>query len=125
MACLAAGGLGLGSAAFVGNQYLLLGSMVFVGIAWASILSMPYAMLSNVIPGSKMGFYMGVFNFFIVLPQIIASLGLGLVVRHFLGGEGINAIILGGASFLLAAVSCLLVGSDSETGTASGDESAA
>jgi maltose/moltooligosaccharide transporter len=125
MVCLAAGGLGLGSAAFVGTQYMLIPSMVLVGIAWASILSMPYAMLSNVIPGAKMGFYMGVFNFFIVLPQIIASLGLGLVVRHFLGGDGINAIILGGASFLLAAVSCLLVGSDSETGAATADEAAA
>jgi len=122
MVCLGAGGLGLASAAFINNPHALLASMVLVGIAWASILSMPYAMLSNVIPGSKMGFYMGVFNFFIVLPQILASLGLGLVVRHFLGGEGINAIILGGVALVLAAASCLLVGSDSETGAASPDE---
>ena len=117
MACLAAGGLGLASAAFVSSPAALLFSMVLVGVAWASILSMPYAMLSNVIPGEKMGFYMGVFNFFIVLPQIIASLGLGLVVRHFLGGDGINAIILGGGALILAAASCLLIGRDSETGT--------
>ncbi len=57
------------------EQYLLLFSMLLVGIAWASILSMPYAMLSNAIPAEKMGFYMGVFNFFIVLPQILASVG--------------------------------------------------
>jgi len=77
---------------------------------------MPYAMLSNVIPGEKMGFYMGVFNFFIVIPQIIASLGLGLVVRHLLGGEGINVVILGGAALVLSAAACLLVGRESETG---------
>lgn len=116
LVCLLAGGLGLASAAFVTQPMLLLASMVFVGIAWASILSMPYAMLSNVIPSEKMGFYMGVFNFFIVIPQIIASLGLGLVVKHFLGGDGINAIILGGAAMVLAAVACLLIGRESETG---------
>jgi maltose/moltooligosaccharide transporter len=117
MACLAAGGIGLASAAFVNQPNLLLASMIFVGIAWASILSMPYAMLSNVIPGEKMGFYMGVFNFFIVIPQIIASLGLGLVVRHLLGGEGINVVILGGAALVLSAAACLLVGRESETGS--------
>ena len=55
--------------------------MLLVGVAWASILSMPYAMLANAIPAAKMGFYMGVFNFFIVIPQILASLGLGTVAR--------------------------------------------
>ncbi|MFM8229642.1 MAG: MFS transporter, partial [Chthoniobacterales bacterium] len=115
---LLAGGAGLASAAFVTEPSLLLVSMVFVGVAWASILSMPYAMLSNVIPAEKMGFYMGVFNFFIVIPQIIASLGLGLLVRHFLGGDGINAIVLGGAAMIIAALTCLLVGRESETGSA-------
>jgi maltose/moltooligosaccharide transporter len=118
---LLAGGIGLASAAFMTQPHQLMISMVLVGIAWASILSMPYAMLSNVIPAEKMGFYMGVFNFFIVIPQIIASLGLGLVVRHFLGGHGINAIILGGAAMVLAALACLLVGSESETGAAPQD----
>ena len=115
---LLAGGLGLASAAFVSSPSMLLVSMIFVGVAWASILSMPYAMLSNVIPAEKMGFYMGVFNFFIVIPQIIASLGLGLVVRHFLGGDGINAIVLGGAAMIIAAAACLLIGRESETGAA-------
>jgi len=121
MACLVAGGIGLASAAFVNQPNLLLISMVLVGVAWASILSMPYAMLSNVIPGEKMGFYMGVFNFFIVIPQIIASLGLGLVVRHLLGGDGINVVILGGVALLLSAAACLLVGRESETGVASAE----
>jgi len=117
LVCLLAGGFGLASAAFVTQPSWLLVSMIFVGIAWASILSMPYAMLSNVVPAEKMGFYMGVFNFFIVIPQIIASLGLGLVVKHFLGGDGINAIILGGAAMVLSALACLLVGRESETGS--------
>ena len=81
---------------------LVPGSMVLVGIAWASILSMPYAMLSNAIPASKMGFYMGVFNFFIVLPQILASLGLGLLMKAVLGGNPMNAVLLGGCSMALA-----------------------
>ncbi len=116
LVCLAAGGIGLASSAFATQPGMLMVAMVLVGIAWASILSMPYAMLSNVIPGEKMGFYMGVFNFFIVLPQILAALGLGLVVSHLLGGESINAIILGGVSMVVAAFSCLLVGRDAETG---------
>lgn len=116
MACLAIGGLGLASAAFVTDEKVLFGSMILVGLAWASILSMPYAMLSNVIPGAKMGFYMGVFNFFIVLPQILASIGMGAVVKHLLGGEGMNAVLLGGVSLVIAAASTLLVGKESETG---------
>ena len=75
--CLLLGGAGLLSVAVIQDQNMLLISMIGVGIAWASILSMPYAMLSNCLPPEKMGFYMGVFNFFIVLPQIAISLGLG------------------------------------------------
>jgi maltose/moltooligosaccharide transporter len=106
---LAAGGLGLGLAVVFPDQYLLLGSMVLVGIAWASILSMPYAMLSSALPPEKMGFYMGVFNFFIVLPQILASLGLGLMMKHVLGGNPMNAVLLGGASLFVAAAATSLV----------------
>ena len=101
--CLIVGALGLISVAFVGEAKLLLASMFCVGIAWASILSMPYAMLANAIPGNKMGFYMGIFNFFIVLPQIAASLGLGLVMSVFLAGSTMNAVLLGGVSLLIAA----------------------
>jgi maltose/moltooligosaccharide transporter len=101
--CLALGALGLISVAFANEAKLLLVSMFCVGIAWASILSMPYAMLANAIPGNKMGFYMGIFNFFIVLPQIAASLGLGLVMSVFLAGNSMNAVLLGGVSLLIAA----------------------
>ncbi len=74
--------------------------MVLVGVAWASILSMPYAMLSNAIPAEKMGFYMGVFNFFIVIPQILASLGLGTLMKSVLGDNPMNAVLLGGCSMI-------------------------
>jgi maltose/moltooligosaccharide transporter len=83
LVCLAVGALGLVSAFFVKQPGLFLLSMAGIGVAWASILSMPYAMLANVIPGDKMGFLMGVFNFFIVLPQILAAVALGQVVDSF------------------------------------------
>jgi maltose/moltooligosaccharide transporter len=83
--------------------------MVGVGIAWASILAMPYAMLSNALPPAKMGFYMGVFNFFIVLPQILASVGLGWVMQRFLDNDAKKALLLGGVSVLLAAALTLRV----------------
>jgi maltose/moltooligosaccharide transporter len=109
--CLSAGGLGLLLAVVFPQPYLLLACMVLVGIAWASILSMPYAMLANAIPAAKMGFYMGVFNFFIVLPQILASAGLGLLMKTMLGGNPMNAVLLGGASLLVAAASVSFVSS--------------
>jgi maltose/moltooligosaccharide transporter len=107
--CLIAGGLGLVLAVFLNNQYALLFCMLLVGIAWASILSMPYAMLSNVIAAEKMGFYMGVFNFFIVLPQILASVGLGVLMKNLLGGNPMNAILLGGCSLGVAAACTFLL----------------
>jgi maltose/moltooligosaccharide transporter len=83
--------------------------MVGVGVSWASILSMPYAMLANVLPPARMGFFMGVFNFFIVLPQILAATALGPLVEHLLGGRPIIAVLLGGVSMLLAALALALV----------------
>jgi maltose/moltooligosaccharide transporter len=118
--CLVCGGLGLGLAFAVPQQYVLIGSMVLVGIAWASILSMPYAMLSNSIPAEKMGFYMGVFNFFIVIPQILASLGLGLLMKKFLGDNPLNAVLLGGVSMIAAGLCVGLVSREVETGLAPG-----
>lgn len=112
--CLVMGALGLISVAFLVEAKLLLASMFCVGIAWASILSMPYAMLANAIPGNKMGFYMGIFNFFIVLPQIAASLGLGIVMSVFLAGNSMNAVLLGGVSLLIAAF-CVRFVDDDET----------
>jgi maltose/moltooligosaccharide transporter len=109
LVCLSLGGLGLLSVLLVREPGLLLASMVGVGIAWASILAMPYAMLSNALPPAKMGFYMGVFNFFIVLPQILASVGLGWVMEHSLGNDATKALLLGGASMLLAALLTLRV----------------
>ena len=78
--------------------------MIGIGMAWASILAMPYAMLSNALPANKMGFYMGVFNFFIVLPQILASVGLGKVMEHFLHNDSMKAILLGGFAMIIAAL---------------------
>lgn len=107
--CLIAGGVGLILAVILAQKYALLFSMVLVGVAWASILSMPYAMLSNAIPPAQMGFYMGVFNFFIVIPQILASLGLGVLLKHLLGDNPMNAVLLGGSSMILAGLCVGLV----------------
>ncbi len=114
--CLLIGAAGLLSATVMSSPNMLLVSMFGVGIAWASILSMPYAMLSNVLPGHKMGFYMGVFNFFIVLPQILASLGLGKLMSTMLGGNAMNAVLLGGASMLIGAFAVLIVDGEASEG---------
>lgn len=100
---LVIGGLGLISIYFAPNEYWLLLSMVGVGIAWASILAMPYAILAGSIPARKMGVYMGIFNFFIVLPQIINALIGGPIVNLFYGGNPIFALVTSGASLLIAA----------------------
>lgn len=102
--CLICGAIGLISVAFVTDKYMLFGCMTGVGIAWASILSMPYAMLSGVLPEDKIGVYMGIFNFFIVLPEIIASLGFGWVMKHVLHNDRLLAVQIGGVLMLLAAV---------------------
>jgi maltose/moltooligosaccharide transporter len=101
--CLVCGALGLLSILPLKEPGLLLGSMIGVGIAWASILSMPYAILTGSLPPSKMGYYMGVFNFFIVIPQIVAAALLGFLVGRFFDGQPIYALAIGGASLLLAA----------------------
>ncbi len=106
--CLTIGGLGLGSLGLTlfGVEFSKMGlviPMVCIGIAWSSILSMPYALLSNALPAEKMGFYMGVFNFFIVIPQICVNLLFGPVMKHLLGGSAIAAVGVGGLSLLVAA----------------------
>ncbi|WP_423129953.1 MFS transporter [Gaoshiqia sp. Z1-71] len=106
---LALGGLGLASFYVVRDPNLLILSMLGVGVAWASILSMPYAILTGSLPGHKMGTYMGIFNFFIVIPQILAASILGFFMRHLFGGQAIMALLLGGASMLIAAVAVLFV----------------
>jgi maltose/moltooligosaccharide transporter len=102
-ACLVVGGLGLGSMYFFKDPQLLLVSMAGLGIGWASLLTMPYAILSSVVPYRKMGVYMGMFNFFIVLPQILAAAVLGLLVRTVFAGHAVNALLLGGAAMVVAA----------------------
>jgi maltose/moltooligosaccharide transporter len=104
--CLALGGMGLLSVGLIhGEQqkdWLLL-ALALGGVAWASILSMPYAMLAGSLPAERMGVYMGIFNFFIVLPEIIAALTFGPLVKNFLGGNLIYAVMAGGVFMLLAA----------------------
>ena len=102
MLSLIAGGLGLISIYFLSDQVGLLLAMVGVGIAWASILSIPYAMLSGALPSAKMGYYMGVFNFFVVIPQIVAGTILGFLVSEFFDDEPVYALIVGGCSMILA-----------------------
>lgn len=103
------GGLGFISFLIIKDPVLLVASMIGVGFAWASILSLPYALLSNSLPAKKMGLFMGIFNFFIVLPQILAASILGFLVNKFFGGETIYALVIGGFSMLVAAVLTLRV----------------
>jgi maltose/moltooligosaccharide transporter len=107
--CLAIGGLGLAVVPLASDKHELLISMAAVGIAWSSILSMPYAMLAPALPKDKVGVMMGMFNLFIVLPQIAASSLLGFALKNFLHNEPVNVLVLGGASMGLAAVLTLLV----------------
>jgi maltose/moltooligosaccharide transporter len=107
--CLVLGALGLLSIWLITDPRWLLGSMVGVGIAWASILAMPYAILTGSLPPSKLGYYMGVFNYFIVIPQIVAAAILGLIVSKLFHNQAICALLVGGASLVLAAVLTLRV----------------
>jgi maltose/moltooligosaccharide transporter len=97
---------------FISDKTMLLVPMIGVGIAWASILTMPYAILAGSLPSEKMGYYMGVFNFFIVIPQILSGLLLGFVTKNFFGGHTVLTLALGGASMALAGVLCLIVKDD-------------
>ncbi|WP_130735670.1 MFS transporter [Flavobacterium sp. J27] len=109
MLALVAGGLGLISIYFLSDKTGLLLAMVGVGIAWASILSIPYAMLSGALPSNKMGYYMGVFNFFIVIPQIVAGTILGFLVNTFFNDQPVYALIIGGFSMIFAGLLTLTV----------------
>jgi maltose/moltooligosaccharide transporter len=105
--CLALGGAGLLAVGFIhgeAQKNLLLAALALGGIAWASILSMPYAMLAGALPPERMGVYMGIFNFFIVLPEILAALTFGPLVKHLLGGNLVHAVMVGGVFMLLAAL---------------------
>jgi maltose/moltooligosaccharide transporter len=104
--CLLAGAAGLISVAFVTNKYMLYVSMTGVGIAWSSILSMPYAMLSGVLPKGKVGIYMGIFNFFIVLPEIIAVFIYPSLMEHVFNNNMLSAVMSGGVLMIMASAIC-------------------
>jgi len=106
---LIAGGLGLISIILFHTPNMLILSMLGIGMAWASILAMPYAILTGSLPVNKMGTYMGIFNFFVVIPQILAASILGFFVRDVFGGESIYALVAGGISMFIAAVLILFV----------------
>lgn len=103
------GGISLTSIYYIGDPLMLILPMLGIGWAWGSILAMPYAILSGAIPPRKMGVYMGLFNFFIVIPQIVAASILGTLLHNFFSGETIFALILGGCSMALAAIIMLFV----------------
>ena len=106
---LVLGGLGLISISMITTPEMGYLSMIGVGFAWASILAIPYAILTGVLPAQKMGYYMGVFNFFIVIPQLVAAAILGGILSSFFNSEPIYALIIGGASLILAGILTLRV----------------
>jgi maltose/moltooligosaccharide transporter len=118
--CLLLGAIGLSSVAVIDDKYLLLLSMVGVGVAWASTLAMPYAIVAGALPAEKTGIYMGIFNFFIVIPEILAALGFGTIMERLLtnesplvvqlGGDNrLAVVVLGGLSLAVAAGLCTIV----------------
>ena len=108
-ACLVLGGIGLISVNYIHEPWMLYISMSMVGIAWSSILSLPYSMLSGCLPQDKIGIYMGIFNFFIVLPEIIASLFFGKIMSNFLHNDRLMAVQIGGSLLLLAGIICAII----------------
>jgi len=104
-----AGAAGLLSVAFITTPSMLLLSMTGVGIAWASTLSMPYSMLANALPAGKTGVYMGIFNFFIVIPEMVAALGFGWVMNNVLDNNRMAAVVAGSAFMAIAALLVLRV----------------
>jgi maltose/moltooligosaccharide transporter len=101
MISLVVGGVSLISMLFIKDQYMLLLPMVGVGLAWSSTLTMPYAILAGALPANKMGFYMGVFNFFVVIPQILAAGILGFFVKNVFNEQSIYALVIGGAAMII------------------------
>ena len=108
-ACLLLGGIGLIAVNHITDPAMLYVAMGLVGIAWASILSMPYSMLAGCLPENKIGIYMGIFNFFIVLPEIIASLFFGKIMENVLHNDRLLAVQIGGCLLCLAAIACAVI----------------
>lgn len=109
MVCLIIGGIGLFALVFIKAPDMLLIPMIAVGIAWASTLTMPYAILAGAVPPAKMGFYMGVFNFFIVIPQLIASFVMGFVIKDLFHEQAIYALVIGGICMAIGGIFNLIV----------------
>ena len=112
--CLIIGGIGLFSLIFIKSPDLLLLPMVAVGIAWASTLTMPYAILAGALPPAKMGFYMGVFNFFIVIPQLVATFVMGFIIKDLFHEQAIYALVIGGISMAIGGIFNVIVRDDDE-----------
>lgn len=109
MISLVIGGISLISIYYLSDPMHLIFPFIGVGLAWASILAMPYAILTGSLPQKKLGVYMGIFNFFIVIPQILAATILGFITKHLFDGQAILALTLGGVTWLLAAIIVLFV----------------
>lgn len=114
MSCLLIGGASLFSIYAIHDLNLLFVPMIGVGIAWASILTMPYAILAGALPAKRMGYYMGVFNFFITIPQIVSGVLLGFVTKHWFGGHTVKTLMLGGVCMAVAGVLTLVVRDNAE-----------
>ena len=102
MVCMIIGGASLASMMAITDKQMMLVPMIGVGIAWASVLTMPYAILAGSLPANRMGYYMGLFNFFVVIPQIVAGVVLGPVVKYLFDGKPVMALVVGGACMALA-----------------------
>jgi maltose/moltooligosaccharide transporter len=109
LVCLIIGGISLSSIFLITTKTMLILPMVGIGIAWASILTMPYAILASALPAKRMGYYMGVFNFFVVIPQIVSGLLLGYFTKVFFDGHTVKTIMLGGFCMVLAGLFTLFV----------------
>ena len=109
MISLIIGGIGLASMFFIHSPQMLLLPMIGVGLAWSSTLTMPYAILAGALPSHKMGFYMGVFNFFIVIPQIVAAAILGFFIKSLFNEQSIYALAIGGISMMIAGLLCVII----------------
>lgn len=115
MICLIIGGIGLVSLVFIKSPQMLLVPMVAIGLAWASTLTMPYAILAGALPPAKMGFYMGVFNFFIVIPQLVASFVMGFLIRDVFHDQAIYALVIGGICMAVGGIMNFIVVDKDET----------
>jgi maltose/moltooligosaccharide transporter len=109
MVSLLAGGYGFVKMYYIGDASELALSFVLIGFSWGSILSMPYAMLSSTIDPKRMGVYMGIFNMFIVIPQIVAAFAITPAYKTFFGEAPINAMLLAGTSLVLAGLANFLI----------------